>query len=203
MKKYIIALLSMVVAAFFITSCGGSKPPAPDPADADFVEVADPFEDLTTMANQIIESGGVAAVGEGISGRSDIAKEKAVTNAQGKLAEIFDLKVQKMKKSFMEEIGSADDSEINEAFTSVTKTLTSKVLKGAIVQKTKMTKNPKTNQYKTGVVVAITPKTVNMSVMDELEASKPKLYERFRASQAYEELKNEMDDYEKQQSGGM
>ncbi len=201
MKKVLFLLFTFMFAFSMITACGGSKK-AVDQADSDFEEVADPFADLTDLANQIIDAGGVAAVGEGISKRRDIAKEKARTNAQGKLAEIFNLKVQKMKKQFLEEIGSEKESEVNEAFTSVTKTLTSKVLKGAVIKKTKITKNKKNGQYMVGVVVAITPKTVNMSVMDELEGSKPQLYQRFRASQAYQDLKKEMEDYEKQQNQG-
>lgn len=200
MKRSMLFVFIMTLAMSLIVACGGSKEVVKDPADSDFVEVSDPFEDLTVLSNEIIEAGGVASVGEGTSARRDLAKEKARTNAQGKLAEIFDLKVQKMKKSFLEEVGGATESEVNEAFSSVTKTLTSQVLKGAIVKKSKVTKNKKTGQYMVGVVVAITPKTVNMSVMDELEGSKPQLYQRFRASQAYEELKNEMEDYEKKES---
>ena len=199
MKKSIFILTLVASFSFLMLSCGGSSK-APPPAENDFVEVSDPFADLTDMTNQIIEEGGVAAVGEGMSKRRDIAKEKARTSAQGKLAEIFNTKVNGMKKRFVEEVGGADESEINEAFSSVTKTLTSQVLKGAVVKKSKITKNSKTGQYMVGTVVAITPKTVNMSVMDELQKSKPQIYQRFRASQAYKELKNEMDDYEKQQN---
>ena len=199
MKKSVFILALVASFSFLMLSCGGSSK-APPPAEEDFVEVSDPFASLTDMTNQIIEDGGVAAVGEGMSKRRDIAKEKARTAAQGKLAEIFNTKVNGMKKRFVEEVGGADESEINEAFSSVTKTLTSQVLKGAIVKTSKITKNKKTGQYMVGTVVAITPKTVNMSVMDELQKSKPQIYQRFRASQAYKELKNEMDDYEKQQN---
>jgi hypothetical protein len=45
------------------------------------------------------------------------------------------------------------------------------------------------------VLMAIDPATFNQSFMDELQ-SKPKVYERFRASQAYDDLKNEMEAYE-------
>jgi len=199
MKKSIFILTLVASFSFLMLSCGGSSK-APPAAEDDFVEVSDPFADLTDMANQIIEEGGVAAVGEGMSKRRDIAKEKARTAAQGKLAEIFDTKVQGMKKRFVEEVGGNKESEINEAFSSVTKTLTSQVLKGAVVKDSKITKNSKTGQYMVGTVVAITPKTVNMSVMDELQKSKPQIYQRFRASQAYKELKGEMEAYEKQQN---
>jgi len=200
MKRNLLILVIFTLSFALITACGGSKEVVKD--DSDFVEVSDPFEELTVMSNEIIAAGGVAAVGEGTSARRDLAKEKATTNAQGKIAEIFNLKVQKMKKSFLEEVGGATESEVNEAFSSVTKTLTSKILKGAVVKTSKITKNKKTGQYMVGVVVAITPKTVNMSVMDELESNNKQLYQRFRASKAYDELKNEMEEYEKQQNSG-
>ncbi len=199
MKKSIFLLTLIASFGFLMISCGGSSK-APPPAENDFVEVSDPFADLTDMANQIIDEGGIAAVGEGMSKRRDIAKEKARTAAQGKLAEIFNTKVQGVKKRFVEEVGSGDETEINEAFSSVTKTLTSQVLRGAVVKKSKITKNPKTGQYMVGTVVAVSPKTVNLSIMDELNKNKPQLYQRFRASQAYKELKDEMDAYEKQQN---
>jgi ribosomal protein S20 len=200
MKKSIFLLAMIASFGFLMLSCGGSSKAPPPADDNDFEEISDPFASLTDLANQIIEDGGVAAVGEGMSKRRDIAKEKARTAAQGKLAEIFNTKVQGVKKRFVEEVGSGDETEINEAFSSVTKTLTSQMLKGAVVKKTKLTKNKKTGQYMVGVVVAISAKTVNTSIMDEMNKNKPQLYQRFRASQAYKELKDEMKDYEEQQN---
>ncbi len=198
MKRYMYLLISLFILAAFVMSCGGSKKVTT--ADSGMEVVADPFQDLTDMANQIIQAGGVAAVGQGTSARMDLAKKKAVTDAQGQLAEIFNLKVQKLKKSFQEEVGSANDSEINEAFSTVTKTLTSQLLRGAITKKVKYMKNKETGQITAAAVVAIEPNVINMSILDEMKAKKPKLYERFRASKAYEELKKEMENYEKQQN---
>jgi len=177
---------------------GGSKKMVKDEA---LEAYEDPFQDLMDMTNGIIDAGGVAAVGQGISLRQDIAKKKAVTDAQGQMAEIFSAKVQKMKKMFVEEIGSAEDSEINEAFTDVTKTLSSTVLKGAITKKVKYMRDKETKQFTAGVVVAVEPNKVNMSIFDEMQNKKPKMYERFRASKAYDELKSEMENYEKQDTG--
>jgi hypothetical protein len=198
MKRYMYLLISLFILAAFVMSCGGSKKVTT--ADSGMEVVSDPFQDLTDMANQIIQAGGVAAVGQGTSARMDLAKKKAVTDAQGQLAEIFNLKVQKLKKSFQEEVGSANDSEINEAFSTVTKTLTSQLLRGAITKKVKYMKNKETGQITAAAVVAIEPNVINMSILDEMKAKKPKLYERFRASKAYEELKKEMENYEKQQN---
>ncbi len=203
MKRYIYLVLAMFITGALIVACGSSNPKvsATDPGAMEVIE--DPFQDLTDMANQIVQSGGVAAVGQGTSARQDLAKKKAVTDAQGQLAEIFNLKVQKLKKSFQEEVGSANDSEINEAFSEVTKTLTSQLLRGAIVKKVKYMRNRETGQITAAAVVAIEPNVVNMSILDEMKTKRPKLYERFRASQAYKELKDEMEQYEKQQNQGM
>ncbi len=199
MKRMLLALALVAFSFTLFTACGGGeKMVKNDKLQA----YEDPFQDLTDMANSIIDAGGVAAVGQGISKRQDFAKKKAVTDAQGQLAEIFNTKVQRLKKNFAEEIGSADDSEINEAFTEVTKTLSSTMLKGAITKKVKYMRDKDTKQFTAAVVVAIEPNKVNMSIFDEMKNKRPKLYERFRATKAYDELKKEMQEYEKQQNSG-
>lgn len=200
MKRYMFLAVAMFFITALVMSCGGSKKAVVPNSGMEVI--SDPFQDLTDMANQIIQAGGVAAVGQGTSARMDIAKKKAVTDAQGRLAEIFNLKVQKLKKSFQEEVGSSNDSEINEAFSTVVKTLTSQLLRGAITKKVKYMRDKNTGQITAAVVVAIEPNVVNMSILDEMKSKKPKLYERFRASKAYDELKQEMKDYEKQQNQG-
>ncbi len=197
MKKHLMILFALILSVAFFTACGGGSKKVVKNDSMETYE--DPFQDLQEMTNKIIEGGGVAAVGQGISRRKDIAKKKAVTDAQGQMAEIFSTKVQKMKKMFVEEMGGADDSEVNEAFTDVTKTLSSTVLRGAITKKVKYMRDKETKQFTAGVVVAIEPNKVNMSIFDEMKNNKPKLYERFRASKAYDELKSEMENYEKNQ----
>ncbi len=202
MRRFLILFLTLIVASIMVMSCGSSNPKvaATNPDAMEVIE--DPFQDLTDLSNKIIESGGVAAVGQGTSARQDLAKKKAVTDALGNLAQIFNTKVQRLNKSFQEEIGSANDSEINEAFSTVTKTLTSQLLRGAITKKVKYLRNRETGQITAAVVVAIDPKTLNQSILDELQNKKPQLYQRFRATKAYEELKKEMEEYEKQQNQG-
>ena len=199
MKRMLLALALVVFSFTLFTACGGGEKMV---KNEKLQAYEDPFQDLTNMANSIIDAGGVAAVGQGISKRQDFAKKKAVTDAQGQLAEIFNTKVERLKKNFAEEIGSADDSEINEAFTEVTKTLSSTMLKGAITKKVKYMRDRETKQFTAAVVVAIEPNKVNMSIFDEMKNKRPKLYERFRATKAYDELKKEMQEYEKQQNSG-
>lgn len=204
MKRYLAALFVLTVAMGLMVACGGGGKATTAAGSGSSMEVfEDPFQELTDMATTIIESGGVAAVGQGVSRRQDLAKKEAVVDAQGQLAGIFNTKVQRLQKSFQEEIGGESDSEINEAFTTVTKTLTSQMIRGAISKKTKYMRDKETGQFTCAALVAIEPNKVNMSILDEMEKSAPKkLYERFRASQAYDELKKEMADYEKSQNQG-
>jgi len=127
----------------------------------------------------------------------DLAKKKAVLAAQGNLAGILKTKVSKLNKSFQEEIGSADDTEINEAFSDVVKAVAKATLSGAITKKVKYLRDKEKGLITAAAVVAIEPDKVNMSLFDEIK-KKPKLYERFRASQGYKELEKEMENFDKE-----
>jgi len=192
MKKQFTFIL-LVAVVLSLAACSSSK--KIDDA-SDWKEVGDPFQELTTMANDIIESGGVAAVGEGRSTRKDIAKQKAIASSELSLAGIFERKVEGLKKNFQEEVGQGQESEVNELFSVVSKTTISKALVGAIEKDYKILQNDD-GEYMYGVVLAITPKTANMSILDEMSTKKPQLYQRFRASQAFEELEKEMAKQEK------
>jgi len=195
MKK-ILSYILILFIPFLFFACSGSK--MSQSSSDSYKEVNDPLHPLTVEANKIIKDGGVAAVGTGVSSRSDIAERKARSSAQGNLAEIFNLKVQRLKNNFQEEVGQSKTSEVNELFSVATKQLTSKVLHGAIEKDYKKLQNKKGN-YKYGVLMVVTPKTVNMSILDQMQKGKPKLYQRFRASQAFKELQKEMKDYEYEQ----
>jgi hypothetical protein len=164
-----------------------------------FTEVENEFE---AAKNIILSGGGVADIGIGRSPRRDIAKEKAKINGQKNLAQIFENKVQNLTKSFMEELGEDVDVEINEAFSTATKSVTSKVLNGVISKKTKYVQEKVDGRtvYSCYVLMAIEPGTVNQSLMDEMQVKNKKTYERFRASQAFDEMDDAMKDYEAQQA---
>jgi len=197
MKKYFISLLVLIFSMSLIVGCGGSKKSSKGGDSGDFEELSDPFEALTDMSNGIIDAGGVSAVGQGTSKRMDLAKKKAVLAAQGNLAGILKTKVSKLNKSFQEEIGSADDTEINEAFSDVVKAVAKATLSGAITKKVKYLRDKEKGLITAAAVVAIEPDKVNMSLFDEIK-KKPKLYERFRASQGYKELEKEMENFDKE-----
>ena len=193
--RAIMATLLLVTTIMFMGNCGGGMTITADP----FTEVENEFE---AAKNTILSAGGVADIGIGRSPRRDIAKEKAKVNGQKNLAQIFENKVQNLTKSFIEELGEDTDVEINEAFSSATKSITSKVLNGVISKKTQYVQEKVDGKivYSCYVLMAIEPGTVNQSLMDEMGNKNKKTYERFRASQAFEEMDGAMKDYEAQQA---
>ena len=193
--RAIMTTLFLVTTIMFMGNCGGGMTITADP----FTEVENEFE---VAKNTILSAGGVADIGIGRSPRRDIAKEKAKVNGQKNLAQIFENKVQNLTKSFIEELGEDTDVEINEAFSSATKSITSKVLNGVISKKTQYVQEKVDGKivYSCYVLMAIEPGTVNQSLMDEMGNKNKKTYERFRASQAFEEMDGAMKDYEAQQA---
>ncbi|MGE5500085.1 MAG: hypothetical protein ACM3Q2_18585 [Syntrophothermus sp.] len=197
--------VSAVLMCAFLASCGGSQQTqssssqAPAPQQASLRVIEDPMADLENQRNQLVEQGSVAAVGQGISKRMDIAKQKARVEAEAALARVFSTKVDNLRKNFVEEVGQGKESEVNEMFSTVTKAFASQTLKGAVEKNSKLMQNEK-GEYVAGVLMLISPKTVNLSIMDEMEKGKPQLYQRFRASQAFDELKKEMEEYDKKQN---
>lgn len=194
MKTLFVRFSIFALMAILLSACGGPQQlkSLEDPGAA--IE-----EELEAMKAEIMENGGVAAIGIGSSTRRDLARDNAITDAFGNIAESFEVKVERLRKQFVEEIGSSEEAELNESFIKVTKTVASKIIRGAIVQKTKYVRDSSNQRvrYMAYVLMAITPKTMNLSLLDEMKSYKA-LYQRFRASQAYKELAEEVRKFEEE-----
>lgn len=189
-------------AALFLASCASAPPPAPAPAAKAGPEESDaPFASLYTKAiTDLRPKGMVVDVGIGIDkgGRFDLALEKAMLDGQAKVAAAFETKVEALRKNFAETLSgnTSETQELNETFQSVTKAVVQKTLNG--VQTLSAPKQLKEGtQVTVGVLVGIDPKSVDTSLLNELQGQNSKLYERFRASQAFADLQKEMDNYDK------
>lgn len=186
MKKICILIISNL-----IISCGVGPKPNPDKHDKI-------YEFLEKMVIDCVEGGGVADIGFATSRQRDIALNEAKREARTQLAQIYETSVQSLGKKFSEEVGSGFESEINEMFSEVSKQLTKTTLKLSRPLKTKsvLDKFAEGTMYNYYVVMGIEPNKLNEQLFTGLEKKNKKMYERFRASKAYEELDKEMEEYE-------
>ncbi|MBN2164117.1 MAG: LPP20 family lipoprotein [Pontiellaceae bacterium] len=155
------------------------------------------FDYMQAKVGEIGDEGGMAALGMGSSRKPDVAVAKAKLDARKSLAQLVQVKIENLEKAFVEEVGDADSSEINELFSSATKQITSQTLQGTL---------PKIQKYETdgGVTTAYVLMVLNPDVIHEsLKNNAAKhLYERFRASKAFDELDKEIAEFEAAESQG-
>ncbi|MBL7076851.1 MAG: hypothetical protein ISS31_05205 [Kiritimatiellae bacterium] len=161
-----------------------------------------PFEIMQEKANAITDAGGLAAVGIGTSRTMSLAMDKAKTRGRTELAHILETKVDSLKKDFTEEIGEGESAEYNALFSAASKSIAHQILRGTV---------PKDIKYETTgntttswALMVQDPKVIADAFADQKNSAKA-LYTRFRASQAFAELDNEVKKFEefKAQDGGM
>lgn len=188
MKRSILGLLSLAVCIGF---AGCKSPPKMDSDES-------MFDYMQEEVGKIGEKGGMAAVGVGKSRKVDVALARAKLNARKELAQMVQVKIENLEKAFVEEVGDAETSEINELFSSATKQITSQTLQGTV---------PKMQKFESdgGVTSAYVLMVLNPDIIHKsLKNSNAKhLYERFRASKAFEELDKEIKEFEEAERQGM
>ncbi|OGV62572.1 MAG: hypothetical protein A2498_15820 [Lentisphaerae bacterium RIFOXYC12_FULL_60_16] len=153
------------------------------------------FGMMQEKANAITDAGGLAAVGIGSSRTVNLALDKAKTRGRTELAMILETKVDAMKKDFQEEIGEGQaGSELNALFTAASKNIAHTTLSGSV---------PKDLKYETGkegeitayALMVVDPKVVSDAFANQANSQR-NMYTRFRASQAFAELDQEIKKYE-------
>ena len=152
-----------------------------------------PFEIMQEKANDITDAGGLAAVGIGTSRTMSLAMDKAKTRGRTELAHILETKVDSLKKDFTEEIGEGESAEYNALFSAASKSIAHQILRGTV---------PKDLKYETAgntttawALMVQDPKVIADAFADQKNSAKA-LYTRFRASQAFAELDNEVKKFE-------
>jgi hypothetical protein len=188
MKRVAFGVLSLAVCIGF-TGCK-----SPPKADSD----KSMFDYMQEEVAKITEKGGMASVGIGESRNTQLAITKAKVEARKNLAQAVQVKIENLEKAFIEEVGEASGSEMNELFSSATKQITSQTLQGTV---------PKMQKYETddGITTAYILMILNPDIIDaSLKNNSAKhMYERFRASKAFEELDKEIKEFEEAERQGM
>ena len=188
MKRIAFTLLTMAVCIGF---SGCKSPPKMESDDS-------MFDYMQEEVAKIVEKGGLAEVGIAESRNTQLAITKAKVEARKNLAQLVRVKIENLEKAFIEEVGEASGSEINELFSSATKQITSQTLQGTV---------PKMQKYETddGITTAYILMVLNPDIIDaslKNNNSAKHLYERFRASKAFEELDKEIKEFDEAERAG-
>jgi len=129
------------------------------------------------------------------------AVDKAKQDGRADIARQLDLRITGLSKRFVEETGLNDDAELLSMFTQVSKTVVSDSLTGSRVAKQDLGREA--GGYRAYVMMEMPIGEANARFVEKIKAQQ-RLYTRFRASEAFEELDQEVQEYEewkRQQSG--
>lgn len=153
-----------------------------------------PFHPMQKEVAKIGQEGGLAAIGLGQSSDMQVALEKAKVEARKNLAQAITVKVENLQKKFIEEAGDVGKkAQINQAFSSATKVVTSRELMGSMPKKQAITEDK--GLYTSYVLMVVNPKVVADALEEQMAAQKA-VYARFRASEGFKELGQEVERYE-------
>ena len=152
-----------------------------------------PFGKMQKDASKIMENDGLATVGVGVSSTIQTALEKAKLRARTEMAQIIETKIESLRKDFAEEIGENKVAEYNAMFTATTKAIASQVLHGTVPRQIEYrSEGGKTTAW---VLMVQNPQVVADFLQKQADAQQA-LYTRFRASEAFAELKDEIERFE-------
>jgi len=129
------------------------------------------------------------------------AVDKAKQDGRVEIARQMDLRIAGLSKRFVEETGLDEDAELLGMFTQVSKSVVSDSLTGSRVADQEVM--PEGGTYRAYVMMEMPIGEANAKFVEKIK-SQQRLYTRFRATQAFEELDREVEEYErwkKEQSG--
>jgi len=191
MKKLLFGMLVLILLVIGCASRGVTK--------VGDIELPDWYLNPPKDANYIF--------GKATSTSQDLqlAIDKAKQEARLDIAENLESHIMALIKKFDEEVGGAEDSELLTQFTKVSKNVVDQTLVGSRENKTKVKKEGK--GYRAFVLMEFPVGKAREELLKQLYSSENnQLYTRFRASQSFQDLKEEIDSlrkYKKEQEEGV
>ena len=182
MRKFYL-LYAVIISALYVVGCGGSQPlPQTDTGD-----VPEWYSNVPADPNYLY------AVNTSTSRDMQLAVDKAMQAARTELGRQVEVKVNALQKRFQEETGIGDDAQLLDQFTQASKTVVSTSLSGSKEKQKKIVKDG--NNWRAYVMVEYPLGAAQEALREQIKKNE-QLYTRFRASQTYKELDDEVSKYE-------
>ncbi len=119
---------------------------------------------------------------------------KAKQEARVDLARQMETKIKAMTKQFSEEVGLGEDADFLSQTSVVSKSVTSKVLNGSRTREVKTVKEGGVI-YRSYILMELPIGPANTALLDAVKKQQ-NMYTRFRASQGFQELEEEVEKYD-------
>ena len=182
----------VVLTALVMINCAGNPPAANDmPKDANNPEgpmdLPDWFINTPEEDDMFIY-----AVGTGESRKMDLAIDKAKQAAKVEISERISANVKSQVKSFTQEAGMTENTQIVEFYQSTSKTVTNNTLNGISVLK-RYPYQKSGGTWIAYVQLGLKKDAVSTAVVNVIK-NEEALYAEFKASQAFQELEAAMDE---------
>lgn len=188
MNRVTLALLGLTVA---ITGCGAPARKAVDLTPAPSSDVLKNVPKWFTNVPK--EDNRFFAAATATSSDLQLAINKAQTEGRNQLAQQMEVKFNGLQKRFQEETGLANSSEYLDQFTSAYKFIVSTELFGSRISKQETQTEGKI--FRTYVLMEMPIGDANAQLMSKIKANE-NLYTRFRASEGYKDLDQEIEKYD-------
>ncbi len=133
------------------------------------------------------------AVNTSTSKDMQTAVDKATQAARTEIGRQVEVKINGLQKRFTEETGIGDDAQLLDQFTQASKTIVSTSLSGSKEKQKKIVKDG--NNWRAYVLVEYPLGAAQEALREQIKKNE-QLYTKFRASQTYKELDDEVQKYE-------
>lgn len=122
-----------------------------------------------------------------------LAIDKALTGARAEIGRQIEVRVQALQSRFDEEVGIGEDAQLLQMFTSASKTVVSSSLTGSRTKYQKQNRDG--NIWRAYVLMEYPTGAANDALLQQIKKNN-QMYTRFRSSEAFKELEQEVKKYE-------
>ena len=172
-----------VLVSLFLAGCSSSR----GLQSADEGDVPDWYMNVPQDPNYLF------AANSQTSQDMQMATDKSVSAGRAEIGRQLDVRMQGLQKRFAEETGIGSDAQLLQMFTQAEKTVVSTTLNGSRIKDQKMIKDG--NLWRSYVLIEYPMGAANEALMNQIRNNN-QMYTRFRASQTFKELDDEVKKYE-------
>jgi len=182
--RILIPLLLMLSIVVLVSGCGSSKQSATGTSAGD---VPDWYNKPPSDPNFLYSAK------TAVSTDMQMAIDKAANEGRADVARQMEDKVNSLEKRFKEEVGTGENAQYLDQFTTANKQITSNVLIGSKVKEQKFFQEG--NSWRAYVLVELPLGAAKEAMLQQIKNNE-QMYTRFRATQTFKELDDEVKKYD-------